>query len=258
MSRRTWRSAVVAVGAVLVVAGCGASGDDDNDPAAGQQSSAQQSEQASDSGQSAEGPDTSNIPDPVAVVNGEEISRDEFVSVFENQYQQMSMQAQRTGQPVDEDQLKQVASDGLVGALLLQQEATKRGLAVSDADVDAELERYAQTSQVSADEFIAAMGEQGLDRQGVLDQIRKQLLVRKLIVDEYGEPEITDAQIEGAYQMIAQQQAAAGGQAGGGQVPPLEQVRDQVEEQLRAEQQAASMETMSQELRKNADVTVNI
>lgn len=264
MSRRTWKSAVVTVGAVLLVSGCSAGGDDDNaSDAAGQQSSTEQVEPKADSEPSAEGPDTSSFPDPVAVVNGTEISRDEFVSVFENQYQQMSMQAQSTGQPVDEEQIKKVAADGLVGTVLLDQEAKNRGLEVGDSEVNSELEKYAETNQVSTDEFVSAMGEQGLDRQGVLDQIEKQLLVDKLIVDEYGEPEITDAQIEKAYKMVAEQQAAAGGQAGagqpgGGQVPPLEQVRDQVKEQLRAEQQAAHMETMSQELRKGADVEVHI
>lgn len=270
MLSKTWRSAVAAAAVVLVVAGCGASGDDDNNAAAEPQAAAEQSgqdDQSADSdqgaGQSADGPDVSNIPDPVAEVNGTGISRDEFVSVFENQYQQMSMQAQMTGQPVDEEQLKKVAADGLVGTVLLEQEAQERGLEVNDSEVDAELAKYAETNQVSTDEFISAMGEQGLDRQAVLEQIQKQLLVQKLIVDEYGEPEITDAQIEEAYQQVAQQQAAAGGQAGagqpgGGQVPPLEEVRDQVEEQLRAEQQAQSMETLSQELREDADVTVHL
>lgn len=259
MRNRTWKTAVAAAGVVLVVAGCGAGGDDDNSAAAEPQAAAEQSaDPGQDAGQSAEGPDVSNIPDPVAEVNGTAISRDEFVSLFESQYQQMSMQAQMTGQPVDEEQIKQVASDGLVGTLLLEQEAEKRGLEVTDSEIDAELAQYAETNQVSEDEFITAMGEQGLDRQGVLDQIAKQLLVEKLVVDEYGEPEITDAEIEAAYQQVAQQQAGAGGQPGGGGVPPLEQVRDQVEEQLRAERQAEAMETLSQELRQSADVTVHL
>ena len=281
MSRRNWKSATVAVGAVLLVAGCGAGGggDDDNAPAAGQQAAAEQAGPGSDSdpsaggpegsegaekpGAEAEGPDLSDIPDPVAVVNGTEISRDEFVSVFEGQYQQMSMQAQMTGQPVDEEQLKKIASDGLVGTVLLEQEAVKRGLEVSDAEIDAELKKFAETNKVSPDEFVAAMGEQGLDRQGVLDQIAKQLRVDKLMVDEYGEPQITDQQVEKAYATIAEQQASAGGQPGagmpgGGQVPPLEEVRDQVKEQLRAEAQAGNMETMSTKLREGADVKVHI
>lgn len=262
MRKKTWRTAVAAAGVVLVVAGCGTGGDDDEGGAAGTQAAAEQSEQAAGAGadgeQSADGPDTSDIPDPVAEVNGTEISRDEFLSVFENQYQQMNMQAQMTGQPVDEGQLRELTTDGLIGTELLTQEASERGIEVSDDEIQAELAVFAERNQVSTDEFIEAMGGQGLDREAVLDQIDKQLRVEKLIIDEYGEFEVTDAEVEAAYEQVAQQQAMSGGAAGGGEVPPLEQVRDQVEEQVRAEQEAGAMEELSQKLREDADVTVHI
>ena len=246
-----------------MVAGCGAGGDDDEGGAAETQAAAEQSEQAAEPGQegeqSADGPDTSDIPDPVAEVNGTEISRDEFLSVFENQYQQMSMQAQMSGQPVDEAQLKELTTDGLIGTELLTQEAGKRGIEVSDEEIQAELAVFAERNQVSTDEFVEAMGGQGLDREAVLDQIDKQLRVQKLIIDEYGEFEATDAEVQAAYEQVAQQQAmSGGGAAGGGGLPPLEQVRGQVEEQVRAEKEAGAMEELSQKLRADADVTVHI
>lgn len=257
----TWRMAVAAAGVVLVVAGCGTGGDDEGG-APGTQAAAEQSEQAAGPGQDgeqpADGPDTSDIPDPVAEVNGTEISRDEFLSVFDNQYQQMSMQAQMTGQPVDEAQLRELTMEGLVGTELLTQEADNRGIEVSDDEVRAELAEFAERNQVSTDEFIEAMGGQGLDREDVLDQIDKQLRVEKLIVAEYGGFEVTDAEVRAAYEQIAQQQGMAGGAAGGGELPPLEQVRDQVEEQVRAEQEAGAMDELSQKLRQDADVTVHL
>ncbi|MDZ4235897.1 MAG: SurA N-terminal domain-containing protein [Dietzia sp.] len=64
------------------------------------------------------------------------MSKDEFVTVFEGQYQQMAMQAQMTGQPVDEDQLRSQTLEGLVGSELLRQEALERGLEVSDAELE--------------------------------------------------------------------------------------------------------------------------
>ncbi len=265
---RAVRAAVAAVGAAVLLAACGGSGDDDNAAARSPDSSAVdgQSEntgdgQGADSGDSSQGPDLSDIPDPVAVVNGDEISRDEFVSVFRGQYQQMSAQSQMTGQPVDEDQLKQISVDGLVGTVLLDQEADKRGIEVSDAEIAAQLARYAETNMVSEDEFLEAMGQQGMDREAVMEQISKQLRVEKLIVDEYGEFTPTDAEVEAAYEQIAQQQAAMGGAAGQGGaagLPPLEQVRAEVEQQLVTEQQATAMERLSQQLREGADITVNL
>lgn len=263
---RTVRAAVAAVGAVVLLAACGATGgDDDNAAAQSQDQSAvagqsenAEGDQGADSGEGADGPDLSDIPDPVAVVNGDEVSRDEFVSVFQGQFQQMSMQSQMTGQPVNEDQLKQISVDGLVGTVLLDQEADKRGIEVSDSEIADQLAQYAETNQVSEDEFIAAMGEQGMDRDEVIEQIERQLIVEKLLIDEYGEFTATDAEIEAAYQEVADQQAAMGGMGGqaGGELPPLEDVRDEVEEQIIAENQAEAMETLSQELRADADVTV--
>lgn len=272
MLSKTWRTAVVAAGAVLIAAGCSAGGDDGDTAQAEPQAAAEQAEGAdagaepgAEGAEQADGPDTSNIPDPVAEVNGTKISRDEFLSVFENQYKQMSMQAQMTGQPVDEEQLKKMTSEGLVGTELLTQEAEKRGIDVSDDEIQAELAVFAERNQVSTDEFITGMGEQGLDREDVLDQIDKQLRVQKLLAEEYGEFEATDAEVEQAYKQVADQQAMMGGGAGGAgggaqqqQLPPLEEVRGEVEEQVSSEKEAKAMEELSQKLRKDADVTIHV
>ena len=265
MLSRTLKAAVVAAGAVLIAAGCAAGGDDGDTAQAEPQAAAEQTEKgdgadsdAEQGSEQADGPDTSDIPDPVAEVNGTKISREEFLSVFESQYKQMSMQAQMTGQPVDEEQLKKMTSEGLVGTELLIQEAQKRGIDVSDDEVQAELAVFAERNQVSTDEFITGMGEQGLDRQDVLDQIDKQLRVQKLMAQEYGEFEATDAEVEQAYKQVADQQAAMGGGAGTQQLPPLEEVRGEVEEQVSTEKEAKAMEELSQKLRKNADVTIHI
>lgn len=255
MLKSKWRLAVVAAGSVLIAAGCSAPGGDDE---AAQAEPTTSSEQAADAETGADGPDTDDIPDPVAEVNDTEISKDEFLSVFENQYQQMTMQAQMSGQPVDEQQLKEQTLEGLVGSELLRQEAVERGLEVSDAEVDEALTGFAEQNQVSDDEFISAMGEQGMDRDDVLEQIEKQLIVEKLIVDEYGEFTVTDQEIEAGYQQLAEQQTMSGGGQAGGGLPPLEQVRGEVEEQLVAEQQAQAMQELSEKLREDADVTEHL
>ena len=254
----------VAAGSVLIAAGCSFPGDDDeagqSEPtAAAEQADPAQGDPGADGEQGPEGPDTSDIPDPVAEVNGTGVSKKEFVSVFESQYQQMTMQSQMSGQPVEEEQLKTQVLEGLVGSELLRQEATTRGLEVSGPEIDEALAGFAQTNQVSNDEFIAAMGEQGMDRDDVMEQIEKQLLVEKLIVDEYGEFSVTDEEVEAGYQKVVDQQAmSGGGQAGGGQLPPLEQVRGEIEEQLVAEQQAVAMQEFSEQLREDADVTEHL
>lgn len=263
MLKRKWQLVAVAAGSVLIAAGCTMPGDDGEDTAQAQPAAAEQSTEDGSASQDAQdpaaGPNTDDIPDPVAEVNGTEISKDEFVSVFEGQYQQMSMQAQTSGQPVDEEQLKQQSIEGLVGTALLEQEAEKRGIKASDKEIDDSLAEFAETNQVSTDEFVAKMGEQGMDREAVMDQIEKQLRVEKLVTDEYGEFTPSDQEVQAAYDQVAQQQSMMGGAQGGGQqLPPLEQVRPEVEEQLKSEKQAKDMQTLSEELREGADVTVHL
>lgn len=276
MLKRKWRLVAVAAGSVLIAAGCTMPGDGGDETAQAQPAAAEQESETgpgSDAGgsagddaktgepakDSAAGPNTDDIPDPVAEVNGTEVSKKEFVSVFEGQYQQMSMQAQSSGQPVDEEKLKQQSIEGLVGTVLLDQEAEKRGLKASDKEMDESLAEFAKTNKVSTDEFVAKMGEQGMDREAVMDQIEKQIRVDKLIADEYGEYKPTDKEVQAAYDQVAQQQQQMGGAQGGGQqLPPLEQVRPEVEEQIKSEKQAKDMQKMSEKLRKDADVTVHL
>lgn len=280
MLKRKWRLAVVATGSILIAAGCSMPGDDGGDAAksetapaaeqapadegagAGDDAGAEGSAGGDGTDAQSKGPNLDDIPDPVAEVNGSKVTKDEFVSVFEGQFQQMSMQAQSSGQPVDEEKLKEQSIEGLVGAELLEQEAEKRGLKASDKEIDASLAEFAKTNQVSTDEFVAKMGEQGMDRAAVMDQIEKQLIVEKLIDDEYGEFTPSDKEVQAAYDQVSQQQSmmggAQGGQTGGQQLPPLEQVRPQVEEQVKSEKQAQNMQSLSEKLRKDADVTVHL
>src|SRR5699024_9788986 len=81
-------------------------------------------------GQSADGetpempePDLEDVPDVVAEINGEEISKEEFEQVYTGQFQQASMMQEMTGEEVNEDELKQQIAEGMVSERLLVQES---------------------------------------------------------------------------------------------------------------------------------------
>ena len=83
---------------------------------------------ASDSGGAAAGDqqmpeaDVSDVPDVVAEVNGEEVTKDEFVQTYESQFQQLMMQQQQSGAgtEVDQDELKSQVAEQLVNNELLR------------------------------------------------------------------------------------------------------------------------------------------
>src|SRR5699024_10828867 len=147
----------LSLAAVVTLAGCSGGGDS-QDPAA--QPDGQSA--ASDGGGQQPGgempeADLSDVPEVVAEVNGDEISKEEFTSFYEPQYQQQAMMAQQGGQEMDETERK-------------SQAAEEAGVEATDEDVDAILEDVAQQNGLeSADEVIAALEEQGQSE----DQIRE-------------------------------------------------------------------------------------
>ncbi|RBP65029.1 peptidyl-prolyl cis-trans isomerase SurA [Brevibacterium sanguinis] len=260
-----WWAGLALAASMVAVAACGASAQKDGGSAE-ETSPAASSEQGQSDAQGgkdqpgAQGqPDVSGIPDVVAVVNGTKITKDEFVPLFQTQFQQMSMQAQQSGQPVDEKQLKTQTAENMVSTELLSQEAEKRGISISDKEVDKGLKEAAESSQMSEKDFLAAMKQQGLDEAAVDSQLKTQLGIEALIADEYGEFKVSDEEVGAAYQQAKTQQEQMGAQSGqGGQMPPLEDVRPQLEEQVKSQKSTEATQEYAGKLRKEADVTINV
>ena len=76
----------LAAAALLTLTACNAGGDDDSK--ASDDSSASADPSASSSADAAAEPDLDGIPDVVAEVNGEEVTKDEFVPIYEVAFQQ--------------------------------------------------------------------------------------------------------------------------------------------------------------------------
>lgn len=234
---------------LLVLTACGGSDGDSSGSAASEESSA-----------STSGADVDGIPEVVAEVNGEQVTREEFVLIYEAQLQQATAQAEAGGEAPDEEALKEQTANNLVDTELLAQEAESRGLTVSDEDVEAELTSLAESNQLgSAQEFIDAVEEQGTTEEQVRIQVELQVMVEQLVADEAGPSDPTEKELRTLYAQAkkqSQQQAQAGGQAQ--QIPPFAEVRDQLAEQVQTEQVGTVAQALVEELRKDADITINL
>ena len=187
-----------AAACLLVLTACGGSDGDSSGSAASDESSAQTS-----------GADVDGIPEVVAEVNGEEVTRDEFVLIYEAQLQQATAQAEAGGgEAPDEDALKEQTANNLVDTALLTQEAESRGIEVTDEDVDAELDqpRRVQPARLGQ-EFLDALEEQGTTEDQVRSQVELQVMVEQLVADEAGPSEPTEKELPHA---LRAGQAAAG------------------------------------------------
>lgn len=256
--------AIGTAAAVLALGACGGPGDGADggsaDPAASEQAGQGQDPAASGEAASATEPDLSDVPDVVAEVNGEEITKDDFAGVYESQFQQQAMQSQQTGQQVDQDQLKQDLITSLVGVELLEQEAAERGIEADDAEIDEALEETAEQNQMSPEEFLEAMGQQGLDEGEVRDQVASQTTVSLLIEDEAGPFEASDEEKQEAYDQAVSQQEQMAQQSGqqAQEMPAFEDVEPQLEEQVATQKESEATDTLASELREAGDVTIHL
>ncbi|MCY7402094.1 MAG: SurA N-terminal domain-containing protein [Nocardioides sp.] len=248
--RTTPALALCAAACLLVLTACGG-GDDDS------ASSDEPTSQASPEAEAGAGADLEGVPEVVAEVNGEEVTRDEFALIYEAQLEQATAAAaEQGGEQPDEEALKEQTANNLVDTELLAQEAEARGIEVSDEDVDAELTSLAESNQMaSAQEFIDAVVAQGTTEEQVRSQVELQVMVEQLVADEAGPSEPTEEELRATYEQ-AKKQAAASGQ--GQQIPPFAEVRDQLEEQAQTQQVGAVAKKLVDELRKDADITINL
>ncbi len=244
---------------ISLLAACsddGEAGENTDEKAKEEQASGEQGEQAEQPEMPE--PNLEGIPDVVAQVNGDEISKEEFTSTYESQFQQAAMQSQMTGKEVDQDQLKKQVAENLVSQQLLIQEANNRDFTVTDEEKNAELEELAKQQQLeSKDKLLSALEEQGMGQEEVMAQLEKQLKLEKLIAAESGEGDLqpTKEEIQQAYDQYKSQQEEANPEA---EVAPLEEIKPNIEQQLVQQKEAQVYQTLIESLREDAEVTVNL
>lgn len=242
---------LVTAAALLTLSACGGGSDsaDDSKDASSSASSSPSSEASA----GAE-PDVSAIPDVVAEVNGEEVTKDEFVPLYVSAYEQAVTQAQSTGQAPDEDALKKQTADDLVSTELLAQEAKSRGIEVSDDEVDAELDDLAAQNELgSADELLAAVEERGITEEQARSQVEIQLMVEQLAADEDGSIDPTEKELHTLYDQ-AKAQAGQSDQ----KIPAFAKVHDQLVEEATSQKVSEVAGALVKKLRKGAEITINL
>lgn len=271
---KKWLTMISLAATMLAVSACGdgsAEGENGEGAENGESQTAEegQASEGAEGGQSAEGgeapempePDLEDVPDVVAEINGEEITKEEFEQVYTGQFQQASMMQEMSGEEVNEDELKQQIADGLVSERLLIQEAENRDISASEEDVDAMISEITEANGMeSEDDFFAAMEESGMSEDDIRAELEKQVKVEALIAEEAGDIEPTDEELQEIYdeQIAAREEAQSEGEGEETEPPAFEDVKPQIEEQVAREKEAEAAQGLAEELREDADVTVNL
>jgi len=160
----------------------------------------------------------------VALVNGKPISR--------IQYEQI-LQAQAG---------KQVMNS-LVTKTLLQEEASKRNISVSQAELDAQIHTISQQLATQGQTLDNALAAQGLSKSNFMDQLKLQLIVQKMLKDKI---KVSDSEIS---DYISKNQSSLPTGVSD------DQMKAQVKQQLQQQKLSQQAQLLIQQLQAKAHIT---
>lgn len=205
-------------------------------------------------------PNLENIPDVVAKVNGEEISKEDFELTYTSMFQQIYMQSQMTGEEVDEDQLKEQTIEEMVSQELLIQEANNAGIEASDDKVEETLQELVDNNGMeSKEQLLEALEEQGMDEQEVMNQLKTQVKVTQLIENETGDVEPTEEELQELYdEIVAQQEQMQEADGESVEVPNFEEMKPDLVGYVEEQKTAEAAQNLIEKLRDDADVEIYI
>lgn len=194
-------------------------------------------------------PDLSDVPDVVATVNGEEITKEEFEPIFTSNYEQHPPQAAASSDQSNEElqtNLKEQTAESLIDQELLTQEAEARDYEVNEEEINDQISSLREQFD-SDEEYQQALEEQGYTEEELREEARASLQRQALLDEELEDVEVSDEEVEELYDQV-----------GGEDAGSLEDLRPQLEQQLEQQKLQQQQQEYADQLREDADVENNI
>jgi FKBP-type peptidyl-prolyl cis-trans isomerase (trigger factor) len=191
-------------------------------------------------------------PEPAAVkVNGEKISQ----TLYQKNYEQLALQAASQGANVSDaataEQIKKQAIDVLVNSALLKQAAREAGIVVTPEQVT---ERYQGivAAQGGEEALAARMAELNITKDGLMQDIEDEILIQTHLDSaiDIAKIEVTKEEVDAFYKSVTSNPEV--------KVPPLEEVRAEVEQEIRYGKQQELISEYIDTIKKDATVEVLI
>ncbi|ASN07186.1 SurA N-terminal domain-containing protein [Virgibacillus necropolis] len=180
----------------------------------------------------------------VTKINGEEIKGKQY----NTSYAQTKTLMSQYGQDVsDVKNVKEQTLNVIVEQELIKQEATNKGIEVTDEEVQKQFETI---KEQNADQFSAVLEQYNLTEETYKDQLAFELTLQKYMKQEIKGKEVTDEEVQKYYDKLKEQSKGQEGQ----EVPKLEDVKDQIKGQLKQQQQQQQLQAKVEQLKKNAEV----
>ena len=183
---------------------------------------------------------------PVAIVNGEEISR----RAYDNATAQFTSIAEAQGANLSEAEIATQVLNSLINNRLLVQEARESGASATDAEIQTEYDLVVQNSG-GADSFNAQLASLGITEAEVRSELAEQLAVNKFLLSTVttANATATEEEVTAFYESLT---------AANAEVPALEEIRPQIEEQILVQKQQQEVTELVESLRASATVEILI
>ncbi len=191
-------------------------------------------------------------PEPSVVkVNGEKVPK----SLYDKNYEQLALQAASQGadaaDPATAEQIKKQAIDVLVNSALLKQAARKAGIVVTPEQIN---ERYQGIVEAQGGEeaLAARMAELKITKDGLMSDIEDEILIQTHLdtAIDLTSIDVTKEEVDAFYKSVTSNPEV--------KVPPLEEVRAEVEQEIRYGKQQEQIGAYIETLKKDAEVEVLI
>lgn len=184
----------------------------------------------------------------VATVNGEEITNSELATSIQQFSQAATAQGVDTTSLDVQSEIRNQSLEVLINTELLKQAAADKGIEVSEEEAASRLATISE--EIGGPDVLAErMAILGVDEEKLQQDIRDELMIQELLDSVFAEANIivTEEEINSVYEN------AGGVEAG---LPALEEVRAQIEAQIKSSKEQEVVDAYLSELKSAAEVEV--
>ena len=193
---------------------------------------------------------TQSFPAVVATVNGEDVSRDDFMQSYNQALASAKQQGLDPTKSTIQSEIQKQAMTVVVNTVLMMQAAQKEGYTASADEIQKQFDQIKQQFG-GEDQMKAALQKSGLTEDAVKADLKKQIIVEKYLkaTDEWKNITVTDKEKHDLYDQVSARSSST---------PPYSQVEQQVGDQIRYQKQQQATQTVVSRLRASSTIDVKI
>ncbi|KGX84643.1 hypothetical protein N784_12305 [Pontibacillus litoralis JSM 072002] len=194
--------------------------------------------------------------DVAAVVNGTEISMDEFNQNYESQKERLSQSIDMTDEL--ETTLKKDIIDLLINTELVLQKAEEENIKAPEEKVNEQFNGLKE--QIGEDKFTKALEENNVTEEEAKEGIRENLLIEQYFKENTESAKVTEKELQDAYEQMKKDYEETRKQTEEEmpEVPKFEDAKQNLEQQLLREKEMEQQQNVVNKLREESEIDIKV